>query len=65
MRYDVIIGGIVAVRFDQAVDALEYLCLAYGKEPGIEFDFLDNEVGLPFDRKSVIEWCRQHIAESH
>lgn len=58
MRYEVRIEGNLAASFLKAGDALAFVAAVLRKQPRALPDIVDGEIGLPFDRSSVLARCK-------
>jgi hypothetical protein len=58
-RYDARLNGMSIGSFDTPEEALDAICREARKRgfPVVP-DIIDTHVPMPFDRSSIIEWCR-------
>jgi hypothetical protein len=56
--------GVVDASFADANDALAFVAKELKRDSTLVADIVDTEVGLPFDRVAIVEWCRRNAGES-
>jgi len=61
MRYQVKIDGSLAASFLKARDALAFVAAVLRKQPHALPDIVDDDIGAPFDRASVLALCKGNL----